>query len=73
MVVRAIIFDFAGVIASDAYWIWLIKTVDGIDKKKSLFQDLANKVDVGEISNKEFVAQLAKETGVPEDLIWPQF
>ncbi len=71
-VIKAIIFDFAGVIATEAYWIWLRKTVGDLDSKKREFQSLADRVDSGEVSNKAFVAELSNNTGVTEDLIWPQ-
>lgn len=69
--IKAIIFDFAGVIGDDGYWVWLRKVVPDIDSQKPYFLKLSEKVDRATISNKEFLEQLSKRIGVPKETIWP--
>lgn len=69
---KAIIFDFAGVIGADGYWVWLREHVKDIDSVKEKFHKIAEKVDKGEISEKEFVAFVAEHTGKSVEDIWPQ-
>lgn len=70
--IRAIIFDFAGVIGADGYWSWLRKNVRDLDDKKSFFQEMSEMVDKGTIANQEFVSIIAKETSISSDRIWPE-
>lgn len=72
MVIKAVIFDFAGVIGVDGYWVWLRENVPNIEEKRPFFQKISEEVDKGIISNKEFVEQIARETGKDINLIWPQ-
>lgn len=69
--IKAIIFDFAGVIGADGYWVWLRKVVPDIDSQKPYFLKLSEKVDRATISNKEFLEQLSKRIGVSKETIWP--
>lgn len=69
--ITAIIFDFAGVIGTDGYWMWLKENVQNIEAKRSYFQELSERVDKGIISNKEFVELLSAKTGVESSKIWP--
>lgn len=70
--IKAIIFDFAGVIGADGYWIWLRENVKDIDSVKEKFHKISEKVDKGEISEKEFIAFVAEYTERPVEDIWPQ-
>lgn len=72
MMIKAIIFDFGGVIATDGYWIWLGENVPDLEEKRPFFQKISEEVDKGIISNKAFVTQIARETGKDINLIWPQ-
>lgn len=72
MVIKAVIFDFAGVIGVDGYWVWLRENVPNIEEKRPFFQKISEEVDKGIISNKEFVEQIAKKSGKDIDIIWPQ-
>lgn len=71
--IKAVIFDFAGVIAADTYWIWLRKNVPDLDKKLSFFKDLSDQNDLGEISDKELFIQLEKVTNIKRNNIWQEF
>lgn len=70
--IKAIIFDFAGVIGTDGYWIWLREKVKDIENQEEFFHKLGNQVDKGIISHEQFVNQLAEKSGVSKELIWPQ-
>lgn len=61
--IKGIIFDFAGVVVCEAYWIWLKKNIPDLKKKRDFFMDISNKVDRGDISSQEFLYHLAKESG----------
>ncbi len=67
--IKALIFDFAGVIVPDAYWIWIKKHVTDFDSKKPIFQNFSEKADEGLITAKELSSLLAQETGVPEAVV----
>lgn len=57
--IKAIIFDYFGVIYSDDYWRFVRE-----DKNMSgSFHELSNKVNLGTISWKEFVETVASKTG----------
>ncbi len=67
--IKAIIFDFAGVIGTDGYWIWLREKVSDLEKNRSYFQDLSRKVDKGIISNQEFVEAISKNIGISGEIV----
>ena len=70
--IKAIIFDFAGVIGNDAYWVWLREKIPDLENKKSYFQDLSVKVDRGDISNREFTELAGKGVNVPAEDVWKE-
>lgn len=70
--IKAVIFDWAGVVAVDGYWVWLREKVDNIDEVKETFHTLGNRVDKGEISAKEFVSLISEHTGRSVETIWPE-
>jgi len=72
MVIKAVIFDFAGVIGVDGYWVWLRENVPNIEEQRPFFQKISEEVDKGVITNKEFVEQIARETKKDVNIIWPQ-
>lgn len=67
--IKAIIFDFAGVIGSDGYWVILKERLPDIQKRKQFFHNLSIQVDDGSISNKQFASIISKELTVPENEI----
>jgi HAD superfamily hydrolase (TIGR01509 family) len=70
--IKALIFDFAGVIGVDAYWIWLEENVPDLAFQRAYFQAIADQVDRAEIPNQEFVRLIAERLGVNSEEIWPQ-
>jgi len=70
--IRALIFDFAGVIGVDAYWIWLEENVPNLAFQRAYFQTIADQVDRAEIPNQEFVRLIAERLGVNSEEVWPQ-
>lgn len=70
--IKAIIFDFAGVIGADGYWIWLREKLPELGNKKAYFQEISEKVDKGDITNKEFVELISKATNAPINTIWKE-
>ncbi len=73
--IRAVIFDFAGVIGTDGYWVWLRKQIPNLAEKEAGqkdFQHLSDEVDSGKISNSTYLKKLAKLTGVNPETIWPE-
>jgi len=70
--IKAIIFDWAGVIASDGYWIWLGKNIKDIEEKRSYFQDISEKVDSARISHNEFEEILTSISDKLEQDVWQE-
>lgn len=64
--VRAIIFDWAGVMATEAYWIWVRKNVPDPSPLISIDQ----KVDSGEMSHEAFMLLLARVSGKTQAEVW---
>lgn len=64
--VRAIIFDWAGVMATEAYWIWVRKNVPDPSPLISIDQ----KVDSGEMSHEAFMSLLARVSGKTQAEVW---
>lgn len=70
--IKAILFDFAGVIGVDGYWVWVRENVADIEKKEAFFTKISDDVDKATITNKEFVDLIARESGVDSSRIWPE-
>lgn len=70
--IKAIIFDWAGVIGADGYWVWLYENVLGSKENRSPFQELSEQVDSARISHKEFMDRLVQVSGKPADKIWQE-
>lgn len=70
--IKAFIFDFAGVIGADGYWIWLREKLPELENKKTYFQEISEKVDRGDITNKKFVELIAKATNASIETIWKE-
>ena len=58
--IKAIIFDFAGVIVHEGYWDWLAKKVPDLAGKEKFFLDLSDRTDSGAISHEKFLEELEK-------------
>lgn len=70
--VKVILFDFAGVIGADGYWLWLKETVPDLENKKSYFQSLSEKIDRADITDQEFIEGISRGTNVPVEIIWKE-
>lgn len=69
--IKALIFDFAGVIGSEGYSIWVReKKALGIESTGTYFHDISNKLDRGDITREEFTQDLAKKVGTDSSKIW---
>ena len=68
--IRAIIFDFAGVVMEEGYWNWLAKYVLDLPARRDLFMDLSHKIDRNLISHDAFLGILAKESGMTSDVVF---
>lgn len=70
--IKAILFDFAGVIdKADGHWAWIKEVYPNAEREKQNFRELDDKVDKGTISNEEYITQTSQITGVPTELVWP--
>src|SRR6185295_13292027 len=69
--IRAIIFDWAGVIGSDGLWPWLAEHEPDMVSRRAYLQELCDEVDSAKISHDEFIAALAKESGMKPKDVWP--
>ncbi|MDE2590511.1 MAG: HAD family phosphatase, partial [Patescibacteria group bacterium] len=70
--IKAIIFDFAGVIGAEGYWLWLTENIHNLESSKDFFLHLSNQVDRGDITDKEFISILAAHSRKSPDDIWPE-
>jgi len=70
--IKAIIFDWAGVLAIDGYWVWLKKNIKNIEEHKQFFQETSNLVDSAKIPHSEFMKILARESNKTEEQVWKE-
>lgn len=69
--IKAIIFDFAGVIVSDEFIRW-VETLDkNFEKNKPFYDDIIHKGDLGKITIAEFKETIAQKLGINPDAMWP--
>ncbi len=69
MGIKAIIFDYGGVIGDDPYWTWLGKNIENLDEKREYFHKISLAVDACEISTEEFVRGIAVKAGMPDEKV----
>lgn len=70
--IKALIFDFAGVIGTDGYWVWLREYVKDIENKREFFQKLSEKADKGLITEQAFISSISNVSGRPSNTVWPE-
>lgn len=68
--IKAILFDFGGVITTRGYLLWMKEEIPNFENNKLFYDDLSDKYDLGMITHKEFTKIIAKESGVSENVIW---
>ncbi len=61
--IRAVIFDFAGVIGSDGYWLWLKANDPLLEEHREALHAESVRVDRGEISGDEFLRNIGSIVG----------
>jgi len=66
---KAIIFDFFGVICKDPHESWYTSHLDVMGKKRGFFDEISYKVDMGQISEEEFIAELSMKSAINADEI----
>ncbi len=69
--IKAVIFDFAGVIGTEAFYRWTEKNDPNRLEDKPYYSSLADQVDEGSISKDQFVETLSKRLHIPKEEIWP--
>lgn len=72
MKLKGILFDFAGVIASDGYWVWRHENVKLSDEIDKYFMEISEQVDSAQITNNEFARLISEKSGLPIEKIWPE-
>lgn len=70
--IKAIIFDFAGVVATESFMIWLSENITDFEKTKQFYLDLSYEVDSGKITASEFSQVLGEKSGKPPENVWPE-
>lgn len=70
--VRAIIFDFAGVIGMDGYWSWLKENVRDLERHVDDFHEISNRADRGEVTAADFMNFVGSRSGMDPDIVLQQ-
>jgi len=70
--IKAIVFDFFGVVCPDLLWSWLGKTYKDLESQRDFFQNLTNQLDRGRMDEATFVQKIAEKTGFASETILPQ-
>jgi len=68
--IKALIFDFGGVISTRGYLLWMKEEIPNFEKNKLFYDNLSDRYDLGMITHKEFTKIIAKESGVEKEIIW---
>jgi len=68
--IKAIMFDFAGVITIDGFAEWLKETLPDYNNSKKQFDKINKEVNKEIITNKEMLRLTSKITNTPPRLIW---
>ena len=69
--IKAIIFDFFGVICPDLYWGWLRKQIPDLENQRGYFQELSDQFDLGKLSTTALIRILSEKTSVKEEKVIP--
>jgi HAD superfamily hydrolase (TIGR01509 family) len=67
-----IIWDYYGVIAMDSFWYESKIVADGFQKSEHMYE-IADKVDLGQISWDEFCVEVSKDMHLPVDTVKERF
>ncbi|MCR4276877.1 MAG: HAD family phosphatase [Candidatus Roizmanbacteria bacterium] len=71
--IKALIFDFAGVIGTEGYSLWAKEQkAKGIESKSNYFHDISDDMDRGSISTQTFSQEVAKVVGIASSDVWKE-
>lgn len=70
--IKAVIFDFYGVVCADAYTAWQHKYVTDHKERAAQFADISRRSDSGELPLSQFYAELGQIIGVGADVVKEQ-
>ena len=71
--IKAIIFDFAGVIGTEGYSLWAKEQkAKGIESKSNYFHNISDDMDRGNISTQTFSQEVAKVVGITSSDVWKE-
>ena len=71
--IKAIIFDFAGVIGTEGYSLWAKEQkIKGIESNSTFFGDISDNMDRGDISTQTFSQEVAKVVGIARNDVWKE-
>ena len=71
--IKALIFDFAGVIGSEGYSLWAKEQkAKGIESNSTFFGDISDNMDRGDISTQVFSQEVAKVVGIASSDVWKE-
>lgn len=68
---KAIIFDFAGVVAEEGYDNWLKKYAPDCKTNYNEYLFIAKEGDIALIPHEKYLYRLSNATGIPSEKIWP--
>jgi putative hydrolase of the HAD superfamily len=64
--IRAIVVDWAGVMSTEAYWLWADKNI----KDQTVIKGVDDRVDIGEMLHEEFLEIVSRESGKTPEEVW---
>ena len=59
--IKAILFDFGGVITTRGYLLWMKEEIPNFEENKLFYDELSDKYDLGMITHDEFTRIIAKD------------
>lgn len=70
--IKAIIFDWAGVIGVDGLWVWMKDNVKNLEERRAYLNEINDDLDSGRMPHSEFMQYLSKESGKNPEQIWQE-
>jgi epoxide hydrolase-like predicted phosphatase len=69
MAIKAVIFDFAGVIGVDGYWAWLRDNITDLPSHEQYFHRISYQVDRAELTEEQFLNAITENCGIPAERV----
>lgn len=69
---EAVIFDFAGVIASDSFWDWAGERIPNLEEHRAELGQLSARLDIGELPFQDFTRRLGEMAMIPASQVQPE-